>query len=121
MIITCIMALPIAYTDDEGVKRTVVTRPGSHDYPMLNHKDPAVAEQLRVYRKHSRIGFDELLETDLPILAKMPKNEKQKAKKLLKEVTLKPSPVGRLVKGKKKVASVKTSTTTKATTTTTAK
>lgn len=121
MIITCIQAVPIAYTDKEGVKRTVVTRPGSHQYPMLDHKDSSVMEQLRVYRKHSRIGFDELLETDLPILAKMDRNEKQKAKKLLEAVTLKPSPVGRLVKGKKKVASSKTTATKKSTTSTTSK
>jgi len=97
------MSVPITYTDADGNKKTVVTRPGSHDYPMLDHKDPQVAEQLRVYRKHSRIGFDELLATDLEILKKMDPAIKgnDRAKALLEAVSLKKSPVGKVVKKKK--------------------
>lgn len=100
MKITCLQPLEIAYPDKDGNVKKVLTRPGSHEYPMLDHKDPMVAEQLRVFRKHTRIGFDEILESDKPILAEM-KDEKDKAAKLLEKSGLQPSPVGRIVKGKK--------------------
>ena len=104
MVITCVMSVPLTYIDKDGNPETVVLRPGSHNYPMLDHKDPEIAKQLRVYRKHGRIGFDELLETDVEILKKMDPSLKpeEKAKELLKAVSLKPSPVGKVVKGKKK-------------------
>lgn len=92
MIITCVMSLPVSYTDKDGKPKTVLLRPGSHNYPMLDHKDPRVAEQLRVYRKHHRIGFDELLATDVEILKKIDPNlsEEEKAKDLIKQVMVKP-------------------------------
>lgn len=102
MIITCLEFQEIAYPGKDGNTKKVNIRPGSYDYPMLDHKEPMVAEQLRVLRKHSRIGFDEILETDRPVLAAMPKDEPNKAKKLLEETGIKPSPVGREVKGSAK-------------------
>ena len=103
MVITCIQSVPITYVGKDGNKKTVFTRPGSYDYPEIDHKDPMVAEQLRVYRKHSKIGFNELLTTDLEILKGM-KNvaPEDKPKELLKAITIKPSPVGKVNKGKKK-------------------
>ena len=101
MKITCLMPLEIAYKDEDGKTKKVLTRPGSYDYPMLDHKCPMVAEQLRVLRKHTRIGFDEILESDKPILEEI-KEEKDKAKRLLEKSGLQPSPVGREVKGKKR-------------------
>jgi hypothetical protein len=103
MVITCIQSVPITYVGKDGNKKTVFTRPGSRDYPEINHKDPMVAEQLRVYRKHSKIGFNELLATDLEILEGMKDvKAEDKPKELLKAVTIKPSPVGKVNKGKKK-------------------
>ena len=103
MIITCIQSVPITYVGKDGTKKTVFTRPGSYDYPEIDHKDPMVAEQLRVYRKHSKIGFNELLATDLEILKEMKDvPAEDKPKELLKAVTVKPSPVGKVNKGKKK-------------------
>jgi hypothetical protein len=103
MIITCIQSVPITYVGKDGIKKTVFTRPGSYDYPEIDHKDPMVAEQLRVYRKHSKIGFNELLNSDLEILKGMGDvPAEDKPKELLKAVTIKPSPVGKVVKGKKK-------------------
>jgi hypothetical protein len=103
MVITCIQSVPITYVGKDGIKKTVFTRPGSRDYPEIDHKDPMVAEQLRVYRKHSKIGFNELLATDLEILEGMKDvPAEDKPKELLKAVMVKPSPVGRVNKGKKK-------------------
>lgn len=102
MIITCLQRVPIHYRED-GKPKIIWTEPGSRNYP-IDYKDPMVAEQLRVYRKHGRIGFDELLDTDVEILKtidpELPPEEKAKALKAA--VTIKPSPVGRIVKKKKR-------------------
>lgn len=104
------MPLEIAYTDKkDGKVKKVLTRPGSYSYPMLDHTDPMVAEQLRVFRKHTRIGFDEILESDKPVLAGMAKDDPKKAEKLLEKTGLQPSPVGRTVKGKKNARKTKKS------------
>jgi hypothetical protein len=54
-------------TDANGkeVRGLTTIRPGKHDYQTINHKDPRVAEQLRIFRKHGRISFDELLASDI--------------------------------------------------------
>lgn len=104
MVITCMEPFEIVYADKEGKIKRQVLRPGSHNYPMLDHKDPRVAEQLRVLRKHKRIGFDEILPSDESVLASMDIDEPNKAAKLLEKTGLQPKPAGRKVKGEKKVA-----------------
>lgn len=68
MIITTVMSVPVSYKDKDGKVKQVALKPGSHSYPMLNHKDPMVAEQLRIFQKHGRIGFDEILAVEKPEL-----------------------------------------------------
>ena len=82
MKITSVSVLPILIPG----KSAVWLKIGTHDYN-LDHKDPQIAEQLRVYRKHRKIGFDELLESDVAVLASM-KNVKpeDKPKELLAAV-----------------------------------
>lgn len=101
MIITCMQSFDVAYTDRDGKVKKAVLRPGSRNYPMLNHKDPVVAEQLRVLRKHHRIAFDEILpdpvETkvvDLLEKSAVKKNDRgnKKNKKKVKEITEKRDP-----------------------------
>lgn len=97
MKITSVSVLPILIPG----KPAVWLKIGTHDYN-ISHKDPAIAEQLRVYRKHRKIGFDELLESDAAVLATLKDvKPEDKPKALIAAVSLKPSPVGRVVKGEK--------------------
>jgi len=97
MKITSVSVLPILIPG----KPAVWLKIGTQDYK-LDHKDPAIAEQLRVYRKHRKIGFDEILESDAAVLAALKdvKPEDQ-PKALIAAVTLQPSPVGKVVKAEK--------------------
>lgn len=81
MVITCVMSVPISYRDKDGKIKRVALRPGSHNYPMLNHKDPLVAEQLRVFQKHNRIGFDEILTVEKPVVEEPKVEEKPRVRR----------------------------------------
>lgn len=85
MKITSKMALPVTVNDKDGKKKTIVIRPGVHEYKEINHKDPMVAEQLRVLRKHTEkngIQFAELLPCDVVALKGMTGTPEEKAEKL---------------------------------------
>jgi hypothetical protein len=100
MKITCAISQNIPYRDKDGVSRLCTLRPGSHNYPMLSVKDPAVAETLRVLRKHSKIAFDDLLPSDQEILKSAPPGV-DRVEYLAGKVLLKPSPKGTIKKIKK--------------------
>jgi hypothetical protein len=91
MIIETLGTLLISWRDEKGDKKIVKLLPGRHNYN-LDIGIPIVAEQLRVYRKHKVIRFDELLPSDMPILKKIPDGA-NKSKELTEKVILKPSPV----------------------------
>lgn len=100
MFITCLKTPPpIPYHDGKGVLQLVVLRPGKHNYPDLDPKDPILAETLRVLRKHHKVAFDELLPGDHDILATCPKGKKP-VDHLAEKMLIQPSPVGRHVNNK---------------------
>jgi len=78
MIITSKMILPLTVfrkdINGKEIRETIMLRPGKHSYQNVNHKDPRVAEQLRVLRKHTHkngVWFDELLPSDVELMSKM--------------------------------------------------
>ena len=55
------------------------------NYRDLSLKDPVVAQQLRIHRKHGAVSFDELFPEDVTLLKGMAKaSDKEKARALLK-------------------------------------
>lgn len=102
MKILSIAALPVAVTKEDGVVDKVVILPGMWDYK-IDHKDPQVAEQLRVYRKHGKITFEELLPSDVELLKGIKGSTNDKFAELRRMTTRQPSPAKREVKGVKNV------------------
>jgi hypothetical protein len=94
MIITSKMSLPLtvfkAEKDGRESKKTIRLCPGKRSYPQVDHKDPRVAEQLRVMRKHGRISFDELLASDVELLKNMKGTPEEKAAALKAATSTKP-------------------------------
>jgi hypothetical protein len=102
MIITSKMLLPLTVfrKDKSGkeIRETIMLRPGKHSYQNVNHKDPRVAEQLRVLRKHtSRNGvwFDELLPSDIELMSKTKGTPTEKAAAIRAATT---SPIRKVVR-----------------------
>lgn len=114
MIITSKMSLPLTVfrTGKNGkeTKKTIRLCPGKRSYPQVDHKDPRVAEQLRVMRKHGRISFDELLASDVELLKNIKGTPEEKATALKAETSLKvPQPIVSVPAPKAKSASRATS------------
>ena len=104
MKIVCAMSQNVPYTDENGVVKQCVLRPGIHNYPMLKPKnDPVSADALRVLRKHSKVSFNDLLPSDQELLKSCPKGV-DRTEYLAERVLLKPSPNGRHVEKVKNVA-----------------
>lgn len=99
MFITCGISQNVSYIDEKNTMQLCTLRPGRHNYPMLNPKDPVLAETLRVLRKIGKITFDDLLPGDSEILKSAPKGVDPKDY-LASKVLAKPSPVGRKVNKK---------------------
>lgn len=112
----------------KGDRKIIDLRPGNSRYPEVDHRDPRVAAQLRIYRKHSAISFDELLPCDVEVLKKSGaktaderlvvlkkaigiKNEdpKKAAKRMLAEYAAKPKKIHRAERPKKTTKSDKNS------------
>jgi hypothetical protein len=77
------------------------------EYREIDHKDPEVAQQLRIYRKHGKIQFAELLPCDVAAAEKFlegnPKATPLEVNAAIKAAQgLQPKPAGRLVAGAKK-------------------
>jgi hypothetical protein len=96
MLITCAMSQNVPYKDANGTVQLCTLRPGRHNYPMLDHKDPLLSETLRVLRKLGKVKFDELLPGDHEIMKNAPKG-KDPVEHLAEKVLAKPNPVGRKV------------------------
>jgi len=79
---------------------------GSYDYP-IDYKDPAVSAQLRVLRKHRGVAFNELLESDVEVLAKLPKGATADDKKAALLTANSPKNQRQDLKPKKKVKNPK--------------
>jgi hypothetical protein len=108
MIITSKMVLPLTVfrknKSGKEIRETIMLRPGRHSYQNVNHKDPRVAEQLRVLRKHtSRNGvwFDELLPSDVELMSKMKGTPEEKAAAIRSETT---SPIRKIVRHAERAA-----------------
>jgi len=104
MQITAMSSLPINYRDKKGNENLIILKPGKHSYPKLDYKDPMVAEQLRIYRKHRSIGFDELLACDQEMLKSINGKPDEKLGKLVEAFTIKTGASRRTVKGVKRNA-----------------
>lgn len=103
MIIKSRMSLPITIwrkqADGSEKRDVVVLKPGEHNYRDIDPKDPRVAEQLRVFRKHSDrngVQFEELLPTDVEIMKKLKGSPQEKAEQLKVATSTKPHPVKRM-------------------------
>jgi hypothetical protein len=108
MIITSKMVLPLTVfrKDKNGkeVRETIMLRPGRHSYKNVNHKDPRVAEQLRVLRKHtSRNGvwFDELLPSDIELMSNTKGTPVEKAATIMAATT---GPIRKVVRHAERAA-----------------
>jgi hypothetical protein len=51
--------------DGTETRKKIRVHPGSREYPQINHKDPRVASQLEIFRKHKVFSFAEILPGDL--------------------------------------------------------
>ena len=106
MFITCAISQIVPYVGEGGKVKILTLRPGKHNYPMLHPKtDPMLSDTLRVLRKHKKIAFDDLLQSDLELLKKAPKGI-DKEEYLSSKIFLAPNPNGRFV-SKKKMGVVK--------------
>lgn len=98
MNITSVIPLKII----DGVGNTIDIVIGTRAY-RLDHKNPVVAEQLRIHRKHGRISFNELLPCDIAVGDATEGKAADKVAAMKAAANLKPSPVGKKVKGEKNV------------------
>ena len=99
MFITCGLSQNVPYKDSKGTVQLCTLRPGRHNYPMLDPKDPLLAETLRVLRKIRKITFDDLLPGDNEILVSAPEGV-DPVDYLASKVIHQGSPVGKHVNEK---------------------